>query len=149
VSELDAAASEEARALAGRTLRSGWRTLLVFVLLGFALEALHGFKVGWYLDLDNETRRMLWRLAHAHGALLSVLTIAYALGVAAFPGTPPARVRLVAKLLLTATIALPGGFFLGGLVVHGGDPGLGIVLAPLGAVALVAGVWLAGGSASR
>jgi hypothetical protein len=92
---------------------------------------------------------MLWRLAHAHGALLSVLTIAYALGVAAFPGTPPARVRLVAKLLLTATIVLPGGFFLGGLVVHGGDPGLGIVLAPLGAVALVAGVWLAGGSASR
>ena len=30
------------------------------------------------------------------------------------------------------------GFFLGGLVVHGGDPGIAVVLAPAGAVAMAA-----------
>ena len=35
------------------------------------------------------------------------------------------------------------GFFLGGLFVHAGDPGLGILLVPVGAALLFAAVWLA------
>jgi hypothetical protein len=40
--------------------------------------------------------------------------------------------------------AIPAGFFLGGAVVHGADPGLGILLVPLGALLLL----LAGGIAA-
>jgi hypothetical protein len=36
--------------------------------------------------------------------------------------------------------ALPGGFFLGGLWVIPPDPGLGIVLVPIGGLLLVAAV---------
>ena len=132
------------RAIARRLLTVGWRALLVFVVLGLALEALHAFKVGWYLDVTSETRRLLWRLAHAHGALLSVLAILYAAVLAAFGDVPQARARLVARTLVAALVLLPSGFFLGGLVVHQGDPGLGIVLAPAGAIALVVAVVVAG-----
>ena len=37
---------------------------------------------------------------------------------------------------------MPGGFFLGGIVIYGGDPGLAILLLPLGAALLVAAVAL-------
>ena len=37
---------------------------------------------------------------------------------------------------------LPGGFFLGGLVIYAGDPGIGILLVPVGAVLLLAAVFL-------
>lgn len=37
---------------------------------------------------------------------------------------------------------MPGGFFLGGIWVYAGDPGLGIVLVPLGGVLLFAAAWL-------
>ena len=50
-------------------LRFGWWSLLVFMTLGLMLEALHAFKMGVYLDVSSETRRLLWTLAHAHGAL--------------------------------------------------------------------------------
>jgi hypothetical protein len=35
---------------------------------------------------------------------------------------------------------MPGGFFLGGLVFYGGDPGLGILLLPVGALLLLLAV---------
>ncbi len=38
-------------------LRFGWWSLLVFLLLGLVLETLHGFKIGWYLDVSNSIRR--------------------------------------------------------------------------------------------
>ena len=47
------------------------------------------------------------------------------------------------RFLLAANVLLPAGFFLGGLFLHAGDPGLGILLVPLGAVALFLGVLLA------
>ena len=55
-----------------RHLRFGWWSLLGFLCLGFMLELLHGFKAGFYLDVSNETRRLMWTLAHAHGALLGL-----------------------------------------------------------------------------
>ena len=63
------------RHLASFTIRFGWIAMLVFVLLGLALEGLHGFKVAWYLE--HETRRMMWTLAHAHGVLLSLVVIVF------------------------------------------------------------------------
>ena len=120
-----------------RHLRFGWSTLVLFVVLGAVLETLHGFKVGWYLDVGNETRRLMWTLAHAHGTLLALVHIAFALTVRVGPPADPRRRRLASSGLLLASLLLPGGFFLGGIVVHGGDPGLGILLVPVGAVLLL------------
>ena len=64
--------SEES-ALARRQARFGWWTLLTFLTLGIVIEALHAFKVPWLLDVQNETRRFMWRLAHAHGILASAM----------------------------------------------------------------------------
>jgi hypothetical protein len=127
-------------ALVRRHLRFGWWSLLVFLTLGIALEALHGFKVGWYLDVDNETRRLMWRLAHAHGVLLALVNVAFALSLRALEPDPAAPPLLASRCLLAAGVLLPGGFLLGGLVVWEGDPWVGVVLVPLGAVLLFCGV---------
>ena len=120
----------------------GWWSLLAFLTLGGVLETLHGFKVGWYLDVSNEARRLMWTLAHAHGTLLGLLHIAFATTLRA-QGVEEAPWRRWASSCLTgATILLPGGFFLGGLITYGGDPGLGVLLAPPGAALLVIAVLL-------
>ena len=101
-------------------LRVGFVALAAFTLLGLLLEALHGFKLGFYLDVDNETRRLLWRLAHAHGALLGLVNVCYALAARAWPRLED---RLAARALLTALVLMPLGFFFGGAFAHAGDPG--------------------------
>jgi len=65
--------------------RFGWWSLLLFTALGLGLESLHGFKVRAYLDVSNETRRLMWTLAHAHGALLSVLHVVFGLSLRVSP----------------------------------------------------------------
>lgn len=122
--------------LAQRHLRFGWTTVLVFAVLGLTLEALHGFKVRAYLDVANDTRRLMWTLAHAHGTLLGIVNVLYGLTVASVPGW--GRRPLTSRGLVAAAVLLPAGFFLGGLLPYGGDPGLGILLVPVGALALVA-----------
>jgi hypothetical protein len=118
----------------------------VFAALGLVLESLHGFKVAAYLDVSNETRRLMWRLAHAHGALLGAINILFALTLGTspspvFPGVPRTSTALIA-----ATILLPVGFFLGGVVFYSGDPGLGILLVPIGGVLLLLALfWTARG----
>src|SRR5207253_75315 len=71
--------------LSGRHLRLGWWSLLIFLTMGMALEFLHAFKLGAYLNVSNETRRLMWTLAHAHGALLGIVQIAFGLTVRALP----------------------------------------------------------------
>ena len=129
------------RVLIGRHLRFGWWSLLVFLTLGLALEAMHGFKVGWYLDVANDTRRLMWTLAHAHGVLLGLVNIAFALTQNLRPIPSPRR-AVASALLIAASVLLPGGFFLGGLVVYEGDPGLGIFLTPIGGVLLLIAAWI-------
>jgi uncharacterized membrane protein len=119
---------------AHRNLRFGWWSLLVFLSLGGALETLHGFKIGWYVDVGNETRRLMFTLAHAHGTLLALINIAAgltALKVDRFELRPS-----VSFALIWAAILLPAGFFLGGIVIYDGDPGLGVWLVPVGAILL-------------
>jgi hypothetical protein len=114
-----------------RHLAFGWRSVLIFAALGLGLETLHGFKIGLYLDLANETRRLMWTLAHAHGTLLGLVHVVFALSAGALPALTPAREQLVSRCLIGATLLLPGGFFLGGVRFYAGDPGVGIVLVPL------------------
>ncbi len=119
----------------------GWGALLLFVTLGVVLESLHGFKVAWYHNVGMETRRLTWRLAHAHGTFLAVVNLAFALTLYVLGESAQGAWRRIASgCLLGATIALPAVFFLGGIVIYGGDPGFGIFLTPLGALLLVIAV---------
>lgn len=128
--------SETSERLVTRHLRAGWLGLSAFVALGLALEALHAIKAPGYLDAHHEGRRLLLRLAHAHGTLLALVNLAYALTLRARPGAarPSASATLLVGLLL-----VPAGFLLGGVWAEGADPGLGVLLVPVGAVALIAG----------
>jgi hypothetical protein len=133
---------------AARHLRFGWWSLLVFVTFGLVLETLHGFKLDLYLNMSNETRRLLWTLAHAHGTALAIVNILFGLALerAAIPRLP--HVAVVSTSLVAASLLLPGGFFLGGVTYYEGDPGLGILLVPPGAVLLIAALFLIARGAS-
>ena len=124
-----------------RHLRFGWWSLLLFATLGLVLESLHGFKVRAYLDVSNETRRLMWTLAHAHGTLLAVIHIVF--GLTLRGGSVPALAsqRLVSTSLYAASVLLPGGFFLGGVVFYAGDPGVGVLLVPAGAALLLFAIY--------
>lgn len=127
----------------------GWWSLLLFAGLGVGLETLHGFKVSWYLDAGEETRRLLWRLAHAHGAFLALVHLGFAASVGRAEGGGRRWPRLASACLVGASIALPGGFFAGGLTTYGGDPGPGIVVLPVGAALLLAGLALTAWGTTR
>lgn len=123
-----------------RHLRFGWWALLAFLSLGVVLEALHGFKVRWYLDVENDARRLQWTLGHAHGTLLALINIAYAFGLRAL-GDDAGRVsRGASTCTIWAGVLMPAGFLLGGAFTLGPDPGPGVALVPIGAVLLFIGV---------
>jgi hypothetical protein len=126
--------------LARRHQMVGWWALLLFLSLGIALETLHGFKIGFYLDPSHRMRRLLWTLAHAHGTLLAVVHIGFALGLMQFGVWTERRLKLASFFLIDALVLLPAGFFLGGLGHSEGDPSLGILLVPLGAIFLLIAV---------
>ncbi len=127
-----------------RHLATGWWLLLVYLTAGAILEVLHGWKVSEYLDPEYETRRLMWTLAHSHGALLSLVHVAFAATASFLVEWPVGRRGFAGKCLGLASVLIPGGFFLGGLTIHEGDPGLGIVLVPAGALCLFVAVLLTG-----
>lgn len=130
----------DARAWIRRHLLLGWAAVAVFAVAGLVLEALHGLKVGAYLDVEASTRRHMWTLAHAHGTLLGLVHLAAAATLRARPSIVGRPAAVAASVALGAALVLiPGGFFLGGLWIFAGDPGLGILLVPVGGVALVFG----------
>lgn len=130
------------QSLARFHFRLGWLGVGAFMIGGLVLEILHGFKVGFYLDVGNETRRTMWTLAHAHGTLLSVLHLALGAYLALTHLEAGGRLKLASRLSVVGWFCLPAGFFLGGLTIYDGDPGPGIALAPVGAVAWIAAVGL-------
>ncbi len=121
-------------------LQFGWCSLLCFLSLGIMLEALHGFKVGWYLEAAFETRRLMWTLGHAHGTLLSLVNLAFGFTVHLVADDNARWPRFASPSLMAAGLLLPGGFFLGGIFIYDGDPGVGVFLVPLGAMMLLIGV---------
>lgn len=132
-------ASASPPAAAHRHLRFGWWSLLGWLLLGILLETLHGFKAGWLLDVGHDTRRLMLRLAHAHGTFLALVNVAAALTARLVPGYTLAPSASFA--LLWSSLLIPLGFLLGGVVTYGGDPGLGVWLVPPGALLLLFAVW--------
>jgi hypothetical protein len=136
------------RRLARRHHLIGWWALLIFVALGLVLEGLHGFKSGFYLDPPNRMRRLLWTLAHAHGTLLSLVNIAFAVGLPLFGRWTEGRLKLASFFLIDALVLLPAGFFLGGIGHTEVDPSWGVLLVPVGGALLLAAVALTAWSAT-
>jgi hypothetical protein len=120
-------------------LRVGWLSLLVGVVAGVVVEGLLGFR--WAGIVSDPLRRELLRLAHFHAGLLGLVNLVYA-GFAEPPGLSARLQRAASRALRWGTVALPFGFLLGGLWHPEGDPGLGIVLVPLGAAGVAVAVAL-------
>lgn len=126
---------------AQRHVRVGWWSLLMFATLGLVLESFHALKWRGYLDVSNETRRLMWTLAHAHGTLLALVNVMFGLTIGTVPEMTARRQQRISAMLLAASVLIPAGFFLGGIGPYGGDPGLGIVLLPIGAALLLLAVY--------
>ena len=139
--------SADTRHLIDTHFRWGWSLLLLFLTLGLFLEALHGFKAGFYLDASSETRRMTWTLAHAHGTLFSLIHLAFAAYLNTRVDWAQGSLKLASRSLMGGSILLPISFFLSGLYTYDGDPGLFIYLAPIGALLMLLAVFLIAGSA--
>ena len=138
----DGAAASARAACTRRHMRIGWWSVLAFLSLGIFLETLHGLKVGWYLEASSETRRLMFTLAHAHGVLLGILHVAFAATAALRPAWPRRSRDFASRCLVAAGLLIPLGFFLGGVITHAGDPGLGVLLVPPGALLLFVAVLL-------
>ena len=130
------------KAVVRRHMLLGWGALLAFLSMGMMLEAMHGLKIGFLVDADNSTRRLMWTLSHAHGTLVAIVNIIFAVTVSGFPQLANARLQINSLSLAGATILLPGGFFLAGLKIYAGDPGFGIFVVPVGAALLFISVLL-------
>jgi hypothetical protein len=113
-------------------IRQGWISLAAWIVFGLLIEGLIGFRSP--VLLDDSTRRDMFRLAHAHGTLLNLVLIAAAicarLDLIRFG-------RVTSLGLRAAVVLLPGGFLLGGIWHFKDDPGVAILLVPVGAVLLL------------
>jgi hypothetical protein len=114
-------------------IRQGWISLAVWITFGILIEGFIGFRSPALLD--DSVRRDMFRLAHAHGTLLNLVLIAAAICAR----LDLIRLGSVASLgLRCAVVLLPAGFLLAGIWHFKDDPGLAIVLVPVGAVLLLA-----------
>lgn len=131
-----------AEGLARAHARFGWTVLLVSMAFGAVLETLEGFR--WAPLVADAWKQRLWALAHFHGAALGLFNLVY-VHWAGVPGLSERARRAASRALLLGSAALPLGFLLGGIAHPEGDPSLGIVLAPVGALlvlyAIGAQVW--------
>ncbi|MEC7501910.1 MAG: hypothetical protein VX970_09285 [Planctomycetota bacterium] len=127
----------------------GWWQLLVFLSLGIGLEMMHGFKVGWYLDADQETRRLMLTLAHTHGTLLGLVNLAFSWSVTQIGGWKSSNLWVASRSLIAASVLMPLGFFLGGLITYAGDPNLAILLLPAGGFFLLVSALLTALAATK
>ena len=114
-------------------LRQGWISVAIWMAVGLLLEGLLGYKAPSYLN--DPQRRELFRLAHTHGTLLSVVLVVAALTAQRF-GAPP---KLAQTSLRIGAVMMPVGFLLAGIWHPEGDPGLAIWLVPPGALLVIFG----------
>ncbi len=119
-----------------RHLALGWFALGLATVLGLALETLHAFKIGAYLDVENSTRRLLFTLAHAHLGALGLVQFAYVTTLRALGQVPPAS----SPLFTLALALIPAGFLFAGFGAEGGDPSAAVLLVPVGAVCLLVAI---------
>ncbi|MEQ1763538.1 MAG: hypothetical protein ABL984_10380 [Pyrinomonadaceae bacterium] len=109
--------------------------IAVWMSFGLLLEGLIAFRVPMYI-LDQVTRE-LFRLAHAHGTLLSLVLIAAGLCWRSGFIAPP---RIAKLSLQIGALLMPVGFLLGGIGHYESDPSSLVFLAPLGGVMVIFGI---------
>ena len=110
-------------------LRIGWWMLVTFVILGALLEAMHGFKLDLYLNVERTSTRVLWTLAHASGTLLGLVHIAFSATLFGQPNWRHSYVGLASACLNCASILCPAAFLVAGAFGSPGSIALGFVLA--------------------
>jgi Na+-driven multidrug efflux pump len=124
---------------ARRCRRFGWTALAAWSLFGLVLEAAYGFKLSVFLD--DQLRHTLLRLAHAHGVILALVVLAFGGGVASLYGDASAAgARRTGALIRVGALVVPLGFALSAIAPHEGDPGFAVLLVPVGALPLIAGL---------
>jgi hypothetical protein len=104
----------------------------VWMSFGLLLEGLLGFKTPTYLQ--DDVRRELFRLAHAHGTLVNLLLLGAALACDRLEIAVSKTVRVS---LRTGVVLLPLGFFMAGVWHYESDPGVAIWLVPPSALLLI------------
>lgn len=129
------------RARSSWGLPAGLVGLLAWLLGGLALEGLHAVKSRAYLE--DPLRRLMFTLAHAHGALLSAIALLLTLVVLPRVGASDRAFRASDRLFAAGAVLVPLGFLLGGMIHPEGDPGLGILLVPAGALCCAAALVIA------
>ena len=113
----------------------GWFGLAVFMAFGLLFEGLIGYRSPAYLN--DPIRRELFRLAHAHGTILSLLLLIADLFLTSRQIAIP---RAAMWSLRAGAIVMPVGFLFGGLSTTETDPHFSIILSPIGGVMLIFGV---------
>jgi hypothetical protein len=109
--------------------------IAVWLTFGLVLEGFLGYKTPAYLQ-DN-VRRELFRLAHAHGTLLSLLLLVSTLACDRFNLEVARSGQLSLRIGVTV---LPLGFLIAGVWHYESDPGLAIWLVPVSAVLVLFGL---------
>lgn len=102
-----------------------------WIFFGLLLDSFMGMKQLFYLS--NPVRREMWRLAHTHGTLMTLVFLAYV------------HFRGIAKkqhenMMFLGALLMPVGFFLGGIVTTEIDPFVGVFLVPIGGLLFVLGL---------
>jgi hypothetical protein len=109
--------------------------IAVWLTFGLVLEGFLGYKTPAYLQ--DSVRRELFRLAHAHGTLLSLLLLVSALACDRFDLDVARAAQLSLRIGVTV---LPLGFLIAGVWHYESDPGLAIWLVPVSAVMVLFGL---------
>lgn len=112
-----------------------WFGLLFWMSMGLLFEGLIGFRAPVYLQ--DTVRCELFRLAHAHGTVLSILLLVVNLYLAKGLIAPP---RVAVRALQVGVLIMPLGFLLGGVRHYESDPNFLIFLSPLGGLLIIFGV---------
>ena len=115
--------------------RQAWWGLAFWLAFGLLMEGLIGFRSPVYLQ--DPVRRELFRLAHAHGTILSLLLLIANLYIQKGLAEPP---NLAVLSLRLGMLLMPVGFLLGGIWHYESDPGVGVFLAPVGGLMIIFGV---------
>jgi hypothetical protein len=116
-------------------LQQGLITLAFWMTFGLLLEGFLGYKIPAYLN--DDIRRELFRLAHTHGALFSIVLIVIALCTKADFIKPNSYAQ---NALRIGSVMMPTGFLLGGVWHFESDPGYAIILAPVGGILVIFGI---------
>ena len=110
-----------------------WIGIAFWMSFGLLNEGLIGFRIPGYVA--DDVRRELFRLAHAHGTLLSLMLLGAVFSLNRLTDAPVFGIWA----LRSGAVALPLGFLLGGVWHFKGEPGLGVWLVPPSALLVIFG----------